>query len=110
MRPPARALAVQVLDRLRDVLHRGRLLAWFLLEPLRRLVALDHGVDDEERSVRVVLAQLRGLSLDQRPSGERRRRPGASARVAATRRTACDLDQRAAAAPRTRPATRRTLK
>src|SRR6266566_1213673 len=98
MRPSAWALLVEVLDRLGDLLHRGRLLGRLLLEPLRRLIALDHRVNDEQGRVDVVLAQLRRLSLDERAGGERGRRPGPSAGIAATRRAAGDLNQGALAA------------
>src|SRR5207244_8407217 len=71
----------------------GRLLRWLLFEPFGRLLALDHRVDDEQRHVDVVLAQLGRLRLDERSGGERRRRPRSSARVASAGGTAGDLTQ-----------------
>src|SRR6478752_5619882 len=58
VRPRARALPVQILDRARDLLHRRGLLRRLLLEPLPRLVALDDRVDDQERHVHPSFTEL----------------------------------------------------
>src|SRR5947209_3643794 len=98
VRPSTRALLVQVLDRVSDVLHRRGPFRRHVFEPVLRLLALDDGVDDQERNMYALVAELSRLRLDECARRERRRRPRAAARIAPPRRAARDLHERAAPA------------
>src|SRR6266516_3465432 len=61
VRPCARALLVEVPDRVHDILHRGRPFRGLVFEPVLRLLALDDRVDDQQRDMDALVSKLRRL-------------------------------------------------